>query len=92
MPAPARVLSRSVGRDPDGYPYETPAARGLAFAVPADSLEFGLKDANPYNNRRIRIALNAVCLSPAALGLFGEGIVIVADFSDAVRPISFAQA
>ena len=23
MPAPARVLSRSVGLDPDGYPYET---------------------------------------------------------------------
>lgn len=39
--------------------------------MPADNLEFGPKESKPYNSCRIRTALNAVCLSPAALGLLG---------------------
>ena len=43
MPAPARVLSRSVGLDPDGYPYETPQeAQGDAHQTAARRLEHAL--------------------------------------------------
>ena len=43
MPASARVLSRSVGLDPDGYPYETPKeAQGDAHKAASQRLEHAL--------------------------------------------------
>ena len=43
MPVPARVLSRSVGLDPDGYPYETPQeTQGDAHKAASQRLEHAL--------------------------------------------------
>ncbi len=43
MPVPERVLSRSVGLDPDGYPYETPKeAQGDTHKTASQRLEHAL--------------------------------------------------